>query len=94
VCIQVLLLREHGFQVDYGMLWFAGDRRRVKVVVDDALVIIVRGAILRAKEITRDAVMPRATSRYRSSRTAAGSSAAPPDTPRRTPSCASPRCAR
>jgi len=58
VCIQVLLLREHGFQVDYGMLWFAGDRRRVKVVVDDALVIIVRGAILRAKEITRDAVMP------------------------------------
>ncbi len=58
VCVQVLLLREHGFAVDYGVLWFAGDRQRVRVTIDDALIDTVRGAILRAKALTRAAVLP------------------------------------
>jgi CRISPR-associated protein Cas1 len=38
VCVQGLLLREAGYQCDEGVLYFAGDRRRVTVRFDDALV--------------------------------------------------------
>ncbi len=38
VCIQGLLLREHGYRCEQGMLWFAETRQRVAVVLDDALV--------------------------------------------------------
>lgn len=38
VCVQALLLREHGYRCDRGMLWFAETRQRVVVELDDALV--------------------------------------------------------
>ncbi|MDX9785164.1 MAG: CRISPR-associated endonuclease Cas1 [Desulfobacterales bacterium] len=38
VCAQGLLLREHGFQSDYGYLYFIGSRERVKVVFDEDLI--------------------------------------------------------
>ncbi|MFZ7127380.1 MAG: CRISPR-associated endonuclease Cas4g/Cas1g [Desulfobacterales bacterium] len=38
VCAQGLLLREHGFRSDYGFLYFAGSRERVKVDFDEVLV--------------------------------------------------------
>jgi CRISPR-associated protein Cas1 len=38
VCVQALLLREHGYRCERGMLWFAGTRQRVVVELDDALV--------------------------------------------------------
>ncbi len=38
LCAQGLLLREHGFKCDYGYLWFAGSRRRVRINFDEALV--------------------------------------------------------
>ncbi len=38
VCVQGLLLREHGYRCEQGMLWFAETRQRVPVVLDDALV--------------------------------------------------------
>lgn len=38
VCVQALLLREHGYRCERGMLWFAETRQRVVVELDDALV--------------------------------------------------------
>lgn len=38
VCVQALLLREHGYRCERGMLWFAETRQRVVVHLDDALV--------------------------------------------------------
>jgi CRISP-associated protein Cas1 len=38
VCIQGLLLREHGYQCDHGVLWFAEARQRVVVEFDEQLI--------------------------------------------------------
>ena len=38
VCAQGLVLRENGWKSEHGYLYFAGSRRRVKVVFDEALV--------------------------------------------------------
>lgn len=38
VCVQALLLREHGYRCERGVLWFAETRQRVPVEFDDALV--------------------------------------------------------
>lgn len=38
VCVQALLLREHGYRCERGMLWFAESRQRVAVELEDALV--------------------------------------------------------
>lgn len=38
VCVQALLLREHGYRCERGMLWFAETRQRVVVELDDTLV--------------------------------------------------------
>src|SRR3546814_930002 len=42
ICVQGLLLREHGYQCDRGMLWFAETRERVAVELDDDLVARTR----------------------------------------------------
>lgn len=38
LCVQGLLLREHGYRCDHGVLWFAETRERVVVDFDDRLV--------------------------------------------------------
>lgn len=38
VCVQGLLLREHGYACDHGVIWFAETRQRVRVEFDEALV--------------------------------------------------------
>lgn len=38
VCVQGLLLREHGYSCSHGILYLAGSRERVRVELDDALV--------------------------------------------------------
>lgn len=38
ICAQGLLLREHGFECDSGVIYFAASRERVRVLFDDALV--------------------------------------------------------
>lgn len=58
VCAQVLLLRDHGYDVPHGEIWFAGDRRRVTIAIDDRLVDTTLRAIARAKEVVREAVIP------------------------------------
>jgi CRISPR-associated protein Cas1 len=52
LCAQVLLLREHGYRCEDAAIYFAGSRRRVDIVIDDALVATTLGAVARAKEVT------------------------------------------
>ena len=37
VCLQALLLEEHGYRVEEGAIWYAESRERVRIVLDDAL---------------------------------------------------------
>ncbi|HEY7269696.1 MAG TPA: CRISPR-associated endonuclease Cas1, partial [Dehalococcoidia bacterium] len=37
VCLQALLLEEHGYRVDEGVIYYAQSRERVRVVLDEAL---------------------------------------------------------
>lgn len=45
LCAQGLLLREHGYECDEGVLYFAGSRERVRVVFDDDLVELTHSSI-------------------------------------------------
>jgi CRISP-associated protein Cas1 len=58
VCAQALLLREHGYTCTVGSIYFAKDRRRVPVVIDDALVHTTLEAVSRARELARAGVLP------------------------------------
>lgn len=49
LCVQVLLLREHGFRCDEAQLYFAGARRRVSILIDDALIATTLDAAARAR---------------------------------------------
>ena len=37
VCLQALLLEEHGYRVNQGAIWYAESRERVRVVLDESL---------------------------------------------------------
>jgi CRISPR-associated endonuclease Cas1/CRISPR-associated protein Cas4 len=60
LCAQALLLRAHGYQVERGVLYFAGSKRRVDVPIDAALVDATRSAIALAQRIleTSDGSLP------------------------------------
>jgi CRISPR-associated protein Cas1 len=51
LCVQVLLLREHGFRCDEAQLYFAGARRRVSIVIDDTLIAETLAAAARARAL-------------------------------------------
>src|SRR6185312_6877366 len=53
LCAQALLLRDHGYVVEHGSIWFAGSRKHVKIAIDDALVQTTLDAIRRARELAR-----------------------------------------
>ena len=56
LCVQALILREHGHVCEEGYLWFVGARKRVRVVFDDALVARTLRLILDLRETAlRDA---------------------------------------
>ena len=38
VCAQALMLRDHGYRCDEGSIYFAADRKRIRVALDDALI--------------------------------------------------------
>ena len=44
LCVQAMILEDNGYMVDQGIIWFAGSRERVRVVLDDDL----RSSALRA----------------------------------------------
>jgi CRISPR-associated protein Cas1 len=58
LCAQVLLLREHGYRCERGDIYFAGSRKRVTIVIDDALVATTLAAVERARALTTHAEPP------------------------------------
>jgi CRISPR-associated endonuclease Cas1/CRISPR-associated protein Cas4 len=45
VCLQALLLEEHGYRVTEGAIWYAESRERVRIELDDALRAAARTAV-------------------------------------------------
>ena len=45
VCLQALLLEEHGYRVEEGAIWYAESRERVRIVLDEALRSAARSAV-------------------------------------------------
>lgn len=45
VCLQAMLLEEHGYRVDEGAIWYAGSRERVRIALDDELRRAAREAV-------------------------------------------------
>jgi len=50
VCLQALLLEEHGYRVDEGAIWYAESRERVRIVLDDELRAAARAAVRQLRE--------------------------------------------
>ena len=49
VCLQALLLEEHGYRVEEGAIWYAESRERVRVVFDEELRHATRDAVSRLR---------------------------------------------
>lgn len=45
ICLQALLLEEHGYRVEEGAIYYAESRERVRIVLDDALRTATRTAV-------------------------------------------------
>lgn len=58
LCAQILLLREHGFQCDHGDIYYAKDRQRHSVVIDDLLIQQTHDAIARVRELAESGQLP------------------------------------
>lgn len=58
VCAQVLLLREHGYRCDHGEIYYAKDRQRVEIAIDDGLVARTLQAVERVRELAESGQMP------------------------------------
>lgn len=58
VCAQVLLLREHGYACDHGEIYYAKDRRRVPIAIEDWLVDRTLRAVERARELADIGMLP------------------------------------
>jgi CRISPR-associated protein Cas1 len=51
VCAQVLLLREHGYAVPRGEIWYAGTRQRVPVEITPDLIARTKAAVAQARKV-------------------------------------------
>ena len=58
LCVQGLLLREHGYACDEGVLYFVGSRERVRVAFDDELIAATRQAVEGLRRVADEAVIP------------------------------------
>ena len=58
LCVQGLLLREHGYECDEGVLYFVGSRERVRVVFDAELVAATRQAVEGLRGVAAEGVIP------------------------------------
>lgn len=58
LCLYGLLLREQGYAVRKGELYFVASRTRVEVLFDDALISRTRALLDEAREVARRAVAP------------------------------------
>ena len=58
LCVQGLILREHGFRCDEGVLYFVASRERVRVVFDDELIATTLRAVEGLREIAQGGPIP------------------------------------
>ena len=58
LCVQGLLLREHGYECTEGVLYFVGSRERVRVAFDDALIEKTRAAVDGLRRVASEGVLP------------------------------------
>lgn len=58
LCAQGLLLREHGYKVDEGVIYFCASRERVRVVFDDELIGLTMSAIGSISQIALQTEIP------------------------------------
>jgi CRISPR-associated protein Cas1 len=58
VCAQVLLLREHGYYCEHGEIYYAKDRQRVEIAIDDGLIATTLRAVERVRELSLSARIP------------------------------------
>jgi CRISPR-associated protein Cas1 len=58
VCAQVLLLREHGYECGHGEIYYAKDRQRVELTIDDALIRQTLWAVERVRELAAEGRLP------------------------------------
>ena len=58
LCVQGLLLREHGYDCIEGVLYFVASRERVRVPFDDDLVAAAQEAIEGVRRVAAEGVMP------------------------------------
>ena len=59
VCLQALLLEEHGYKVEEGAIWYAKSRERVRVVLDDELRSSAQEAVNRVRmTVTQEFIPP------------------------------------
>ena len=58
LCVQGLLLREHGYDCVEGVLYFVGSRERVRIPFDDELVASARRAIEGLRRVAADGAIP------------------------------------
>lgn len=58
VCAQVLLLREHGYTCEQGAIYYAKERRRVMVEINDQLIGKTLGAVERVRELSTGGWLP------------------------------------
>lgn len=58
VCAQVLLLREHGYACDHGEIYYAKDRQRVALTIDDVLIHQTMQAVDRVRVLSKEGRLP------------------------------------
>jgi CRISPR-associated protein Cas1 len=58
VCLQGLLLREHGYECDEGAIYFAETNQRVRVELTEGLVARTQELITEARRVAADGVIP------------------------------------
>lgn len=58
VCAQVLLLREHGYECAHGEIYYAKDRQRVELQIDDDLIEQTLRAVERVRELSAEGRLP------------------------------------
>ena len=58
LCVQGLILREHGYDCAEGVLYFVGSRERVRVPFDDDLVAAAVQAVEGLRRVATDGAMP------------------------------------
>lgn len=58
LCVQALLLREHGYRCDEGALWFAESRERVVIPFDDELVQRTRALLAELRSVATSGTAP------------------------------------